>query len=180
MSMDCSRYRQRGFTLQINGGGADQSRSVANSSALVAARCQRFAISSRRESPDSPGDQPFAQITIGSKIARRHTHYCRMPRQVDCVGNHCRRRIRYRSGVGQNGDRVGNPQRKTAATPSTGCDSANRMFELDRGRIPKSEGRSGRSNHSDDKSFSRHKMNRNVAAIIHVSPSQRGCRGHRA
>src|SRR5215468_9909423 len=83
-----------------------------------------------RQLPDFLRYQTRSQVRVRSEIACRNAIDGGMPRQVDRVGNQGSGGVGQRGMAGQDGGGIGNSQGKAAATPSAGCDSANRIIAV--------------------------------------------------
>src|SRR5579864_15430 len=101
-----------------------------------------------------------------------------MAGEIDSVRDDGGGGVGHGSGVGENGDRVGDAKRETATAPSAGGDTTNGLSGGERRSTE--ERRTVRTlNDSDDEVLAGFEVEGDVAAIVDVSFVERGSIGHR-
>src|SRR5579862_9601815 len=100
-----------------------------------------------------------------------------MAGEIDSVRDDGGGGVGHGSGVGENGDRVGDAKRETATAPSAGGDTTNRLSG-GKSRRAKERRTIRAFDHPNDEVLAGFEVNGDVAAIVDVSFAERGSIGH--
>ena len=161
--------------MQKQGGTMDQA--TLDAFAGAGKPCLQCAGAVGRRQGCAAGDNlPGAQIAVRMNVLGRLAGDGWMAGQVNGVGDQCCRHIRFCCGGGQNGGAVGNPEAEAAAMTSA-CRNAPRGHRVGHAELPQRGAILQR--HAKGERLARVKMNGDVPAVVHVSPSGVGLGDHR-
>src|SRR6266478_6855258 len=132
----------------------------------------------RRQFADRASNKPLAQIVVWRNFTCRHPNNRWVIRQVHRVGDDGGGGVSHCHSPRQNGNGIGNAERKTATTPAAGGDTAGGLRSM---QVDGTEQRwTVRSfDHANLEGSTRAEMESNIAAIVYVGSREIRGSSHR-
>ncbi len=131
-----------------------------------------------RKGPDIASDWQIEEVGVWRNFAGGDSRNAGVIGKVDCVSDDRSGSVGLGGGFGEDGDRVGDPERKAAAAPAAGGDSPDTSC---RGNLygAKERGSFGTLDHTDFVALVLGEMHCDVTAVVYVAATKLRGVGHR-